>query len=177
MDRISSFGDFFAEPHGSDHKMYIPITDLSSRSAKLDLAAVIRVLDNSKDDSPTGWHSIIGIVTAICGNIIISFALNTQRYAHIRLSREKDAQQEKQKNGKARVGNKDTYGTAQESAAAVRLRKSLNGHPNGKKDNANDEAAPLLDGRDSRDEGQNTCLLYTSPSPRDRTRSRMPSSA
>ena len=136
--------------------MYIPITDLSSRSAKLDLAAVIRVLDNSKDDSPTGWHSIIGIVTAICGNIIISFALNTQRYAHIRLSREKDAQQEKQKNGKARVGNKDTYGTAQESAAAVRLRKSLNGHQNGKKDDANDEAAPLLDGRDTRDNGQNT---------------------
>ena len=26
-------------------------------------------------------------------------------------------------------------------------------------------------------EGQETCLLYTSPSPRDRTRSRMPSSA
>ena len=25
--------------------------------------------------------------------------------------------------------------------------------------------------------GQGTCLLYTSPSPRDRTRSRMPSSA
>ena len=25
--------------------------------------------------------------------------------------------------------------------------------------------------------GSNTCLLYTSPSPRDRTRSRMPSSA
>ena len=25
--------------------------------------------------------------------------------------------------------------------------------------------------------GKNTCLLYTSPSPRDRTRSRMPSSA
>ena len=27
------------------------------------------------------------------------------------------------------------------------------------------------------DESENTCLLYTSPSPRDRTRSRMPSSA
>ena len=28
-----------------------------------------------------------------------------------------------------------------------------------------------------RDNDKNTCLLYTSPSPRDRTRSRMPSSA
>src|SRR5665811_234216 len=29
----------------------------------------------------------------------------------------------------------------------------------------------------SRESGSNVCLLYTSPSPRDRTRSRMPSSA
>ena len=35
-----------------------------------------------------GWSSIIGIVTAIVGNILISFALNTQRYAHVRLDRE-----------------------------------------------------------------------------------------
>lgn len=35
-----------------------------------------------------GWSSIVGIVTAIIGNILISFALNTQRYAHIRIDRE-----------------------------------------------------------------------------------------
>jgi len=34
------------------------------------------------------WNSLIGIITAIVGNILISFALNTQRYAHIRLERE-----------------------------------------------------------------------------------------
>lgn len=34
------------------------------------------------------WSSIIGIVTAIIGNVLISFALNIQRYAHIRLDRE-----------------------------------------------------------------------------------------
>lgn len=34
------------------------------------------------------WSSLIGIITAIVGNILISFALNTQRYAHIRLERE-----------------------------------------------------------------------------------------
>lgn len=34
------------------------------------------------------WSSFIGIVTAIVGNILISFALNLQRYAHIRLDRE-----------------------------------------------------------------------------------------
>ncbi|KAF2490449.1 DUF803-domain-containing protein [Lophium mytilinum] len=34
------------------------------------------------------WSSLIGILTAIVGNILISFALNLQRYAHIRLDRE-----------------------------------------------------------------------------------------
>ncbi|KAK7190193.1 duf803 domain membrane protein [Paraphaeosphaeria sporulosa] len=34
------------------------------------------------------WNSLIGIITAIVGNVLISFALNTQRYAHIRLERE-----------------------------------------------------------------------------------------
>ncbi|KAI9824736.1 MAG: hypothetical protein M1832_001562 [Thelocarpon impressellum] len=42
------------------------------------------------DDSPIArWASIIGIVTAIVGNILISFALNIQRYAHTRLSKER----------------------------------------------------------------------------------------
>lgn len=39
------------------------------------------------------WHSLIGIVTAIVGNILISFALNIQRYAHIRLNGEKIAKE------------------------------------------------------------------------------------
>lgn len=34
------------------------------------------------------WSSVIGIVTSIIGNILISFALNTQRYAHIQLDKE-----------------------------------------------------------------------------------------
>ncbi|KAK7203947.1 magnesium transporter NIPA-domain-containing protein [Myxozyma melibiosi] len=41
------------------------------------------------DDAPVEYSSsIIGIVTAVCGNIIISIALNLQRYAHLRLKRE-----------------------------------------------------------------------------------------
>lgn len=35
------------------------------------------------------WSSLIGIVTAIVGNILIALALNVQRYAHIRLHRER----------------------------------------------------------------------------------------
>src|SRR5437870_1533321 len=36
------------------------------------------------------WSSLIGIITAIVGNILISFALNLQRYAHIRINRERE---------------------------------------------------------------------------------------
>lgn len=36
------------------------------------------------------WSSTIGIVTAIAGNVLISFALNIQRYAHIRLHRDRE---------------------------------------------------------------------------------------
>ena len=38
---------------------------------------------------PHQWNALIGIVTAIVGNVLISFALNIQRYAHIRLSRQR----------------------------------------------------------------------------------------
>ncbi|KAK3056105.1 hypothetical protein LTS18_011737, partial [Coniosporium uncinatum] len=44
--------------------------------------------DSSSDKSNAGWSSLIGIITAIIGNILISFALNTQRYAHIRLDKQ-----------------------------------------------------------------------------------------
>ena len=35
------------------------------------------------------WSSLIGIVTAIVGNILIALALNVQRYAHTRLHKER----------------------------------------------------------------------------------------
>ena len=41
----------------------------------------------------------------------------------------------------------------------------------------NDDDETLEQYKDLLDEKHYTCLLYTSPSPRDRTRSRMPSSA
>ncbi|KAF2114962.1 magnesium transporter NIPA-domain-containing protein [Lophiotrema nucula] len=48
---------------------------------------------------PENWSSLIGIVTAIIGNVLISFALNIQRYAHIKLDRE---WQEKERQRKRR---------------------------------------------------------------------------
>ncbi|KAI1979039.1 hypothetical protein LOZ53_004787 [Ophidiomyces ophidiicola] len=44
--------------------------------------------DNGGETPISQWSSTIGIVTAIVGNVLISFALNIQRYAHIRLARD-----------------------------------------------------------------------------------------
>ncbi|KAL5342861.1 magnesium transporter NIPA-domain-containing protein [Aspergillus crustosus] len=43
------------------------------------------------------WSSLIGIITALAGNVLISLALNIQRYAHIRI--EKEWEQEKIQQG------------------------------------------------------------------------------
>lgn len=56
------------------------------------------------------WSSLIGIVTAIIGNILISFALNIQRYAHIRLHEEKARRKERAK--AIAKGIQSGYGTA-----------------------------------------------------------------
>lgn len=60
------------------------------------------------------WSSVIGIVTAIIGNILISFALNIQRYAHIRLGQEQHAgTSEQRQKHKGR-----SYGTQQQANIA-----------------------------------------------------------
>ncbi|KAI9048978.1 hypothetical protein LZ554_006827 [Drepanopeziza brunnea f. sp. 'monogermtubi'] len=43
------------------------------------------------------WSSLIGIITAVVGNILISFALNIQKYAHLRLHDERARRKEKMK--------------------------------------------------------------------------------
>ena len=78
------------------------------------------------DNGDTGsklreWSSLIGIVTAIVGNILISFALNIQRYAHIRLSREHDEKAGEWSNGRSQDDNRD-YGTQQVDIAEERAR-------------------------------------------------------
>ncbi|KAL4957492.1 magnesium transporter NIPA-domain-containing protein [Aspergillus filifer] len=48
------------------------------------------------------WSSLIGITTALAGNVLISLALNIQRYAHIRIDKEwehEKAQQNGNSNG------------------------------------------------------------------------------
>lgn len=68
------------------------------------------------------WSSFIGIVTAIVGNLLISFALNTQRYAHIRIDREHKEWRKSSMNRRLPSG----YGaTQQEEIAEERSRINL----------------------------------------------------
>lgn len=73
------------------------------------------------------WSSLIGIITAICGNILISFALNTQRYAHMRIRRERDEKEEEEKvrSRKREVGK--GYGTIQADVAEERRKANVGG--------------------------------------------------
>ena len=64
--------------------MYIPATTNAAES--LDLNAYNDLVRHTsfgfgggKDLTSEDWSSLIGIVTAIVGNVLISFALNTQR--------------------------------------------------------------------------------------------------
>lgn len=80
----------------------------------------------SAQDGGTGseirqWSSLIGIVTAIVGNILISFALNLQRYAHIRLEREQNSERDGWKKSRER-------GYAREVSEIADQRAELNLH-------------------------------------------------
>lgn len=93
---------------------------------------------NKSITPPGGWASIIGIVCALVGNVLISIALNTQRYAHIQLQKEADAQDDEADlaDGKKKHGKK-TYGSVQEDIAEERSKK-----------NAQTAPMPLRDGAD-----------------------------
>jgi hypothetical protein len=69
-------------------------------------------------DPNGGWASIIGIVTAICGNVLISVALNTQRYAHIRLHEQWVEKQRKRKTLLKQALHR-AYGTTQNGKSAI----------------------------------------------------------
>ena len=110
--------------------MYLPPTIHARQSQEVPAP----VLDTFADN---GYSSLIGIVTAICGNILISFALNTQRYAHLRLSRDRDEVEEKQRAHQRRSGSQQkTYGPQQEAIAEERAEENAKSEPEGGRDGA-----------------------------------------
>lgn len=109
-----------------------------------------------------GWQSIIGIVTAIIGNILISFALNTQRYAHIRLNQERDQQEEKDTSGSSRKLHPG-YGTQQSRIAEERAKKNARSGPDQEDGGVYEvdgvdasESAPLIPRLSSRNSSSST---------------------
>jgi len=113
--------------------------------------------DSNSDESNGGWSSLIGIITAIIGNILISFALNTQRYAHIRL----DKQFHNRQNRRPSSSSEDTEnGTQREDdgkAGPKAGRKTGTNGP-GAREHANEEAdetEPLLRSQKGGDEEGN----------------------
>lgn len=114
--------------------MRIPLSAVLAAPSSIDL--LYPLVDNGhsrpgEGDSPIRqWSSFIGIVTAIVGNLLISFALNTQRYAHIRIDREhKASRQASMKNGTA-AGNSSAYGTLpQGESEEARARANLGPRP------------------------------------------------
>ncbi|TQS38356.1 hypothetical protein Golomagni_01138 [Golovinomyces magnicellulatus] len=55
------------------------------RSVILDASEPVNTYLSDIDEGLQRWSSVIGILTAIAGNILISFALNIQRLAHIKV--------------------------------------------------------------------------------------------
>lgn len=84
--------------------------------------------DISLDPHGKQWSSIVGIVTSIVGNILISFALNTQRYAHIRIDREyRDKQDPEAKKARKKLPKKlRNYGAAVQQEEAAEERQRIN---------------------------------------------------
>lgn len=70
--------------------------------------------DGKGNNSKLGeWSSLIGIITAIVGNILIALALNVQRYTHIRLHKRRVEAQQRAREAESRMrrGGGTGYGT------------------------------------------------------------------
>ncbi|KAK5654157.1 hypothetical protein OQA88_7588 [Cercophora sp. LCS_1] len=104
--------------------------------------------DGSPEDELQRWSSLIGIITAICGNVLIALALNVQRYAHIRLHRQKAQIKERArqalKNAATSQESVGSYGTAGPSSnGANGVASGQNGHRGSEDAHNAQETEPL----------------------------------
>lgn len=91
----------------------VPIAPVSGSDPSFDLLALFfgAVDDGDEEGRHQRWSSFIGIIVAICGNILISFALNMQRYAHVRI--EQEAEGERVRLRSRRHLSTSTYGSVE----------------------------------------------------------------
>ncbi|KAF2964645.1 hypothetical protein GQX73_g8916 [Xylaria multiplex] len=84
-------------------------------SDAVDLLEATPVNGESGHDGGSGlgeWSSLIGIVTAIVGNVLIALALNVQRYSHLQIHRKRVEARERAKEASRRIQNNHHNGDA-----------------------------------------------------------------
>ncbi|KAK3494536.1 magnesium transporter NIPA-domain-containing protein [Neurospora hispaniola] len=123
------------------------------------------------NDEGQNWSSLIGIITAICGNILIALALNVQRYAHIRLNhhraeirrRAKQALREARANANGTIsGSGGIYGTTAPVSDGALSRKDTTRRPTSDLAIDAHETEPLTRSSDSTDSGWSESSTPTS---------------
>lgn len=94
------------------------------------------------------WSSFIGITTSIAGNILISFALNIQRYAHIRIEREwaqrrswwkKGLAERRKTSGRHSISTYGAVENSDEDEDDQEYEEGSNGHGRGRREAGSDE--------------------------------------
>lgn len=138
--------------NANEATMYLP-TAISSSDGPATVKIPIAYLHNGflRHLGPSGrydehWSSLIGIVTAIVGNVLISFALNMQRYAHIKLDQER---QEKQRQRKRKGASSTSLSRLADKGNKKQVRPTSNGRQSTEHDPliARNEPSPAGNGR------------------------------
>ncbi|KAJ5573588.1 uncharacterized protein N7459_008015 [Penicillium hispanicum] len=85
--------------------------------------------NGDSEDNMHQWSSLIGIVTALIGNVLISLALNIQRYAHLRIAREWELDKIRKESDWRRIHSgadtANTYGSLGGNGTRTRARGRL----------------------------------------------------
>jgi magnesium transporter len=104
--------------------------------------------DDKGDKSKLGeWSSLIGIITAIVGNVLIALALNVQRYTHLQLHKRRLEARQRAREAERRIqnGEQNGYGAADNN--------SETSSPDGSADHETSESHPLAQSFQSGDSG------------------------
>lgn len=107
----------------------------------------------NEGDTLQRWSSLIGIVTAIVGNVLIALALNVQRYAHTRLQQERTRLKKQARLAIKRAHTNGQYGATANVEDPSSQRPPPNG--NGRADNMVRSETSLMSGSESDDPNTN----------------------
>lgn len=127
--------------------------------------------DGDNDGNMERWSSLIGIITALIGNVLISMALNIQRYAHIRIAREweqnkikKEAERRRTRSGASSANPYGTVGGDGRGRSREHDRRNGYGEFEAYRD---DEDAPPRGRRGTRDSARDSFASDSTARPND----------